>query len=144
MTVVNKLLKIKRTNKKCHSLILEVNHTRRLRQKEADQIVRNRTQVCMSKLSETLQSFHELMVFLKLNYSDEVSCPTSNQEDTMNSSNPLARPHTGTSLDDSSPATSDDESLGDMETWSSVTAEQLTEVEKKRQEIIKGMKTLAS
>lgn len=58
----------------------------------------------------------------------------------MNSSNPLARPHTG-SLDDSSPATSDDESLGDMETWSSVTAEmiqQLTDIEKKRQEIING------
>lgn len=60
----------------------------------------------------------------------------------MNSSNPLARPNTG-SLDDSSPATSDDESLGDMETWScSVTAEmiqQLTDNEKKRQEIINGV-----
>jgi len=58
----------------------------------------------------------------------------------MNSSNPLARPNTG-SLDDSSPASSDDESLGDMETWSSVTAEmiqQLTDIEKKRQEIING------
>lgn len=78
-----------------------------------------------------------------INSSDEVAS-SANQEDSINSSNPLTRPTTGTSLDDSSPATSDDESLGDMETWSSVTAEmiqQLTEIEKKRQEIINGMKT---
>lgn len=54
------------------------------------------------------------------------------------------RPNTGTSLD-SSPATSDDESFRDMETFSSATAEmvqQLTDVEKKRQEIINGKKSL--
>lgn len=50
------------------------------------------------------------------------------------------RPHTGTSLD-SSPATTDDESFRDIEAWNTAAAEmvqQLTETEKKRQEIING------
>lgn len=65
-----------------------------------------------------------------------------NQDDSINTSTSMTplRPNTGTSLD-SSPATSDDESFRDVETFSSANADlvqQLTDIEKKRQEIING------
>lgn len=74
---------------------------------------------------------------------DDVPSPIDAQhDDTINTSTTTTpgRPHTGTSLD-SSPATTDDESFRDIEAWNTVTTEmiqQLTEAEKKRQEIING------
>lgn len=67
----------------------------------------------------------------------------THQDDAINTSTSTTpgRPHTGTSLD-SSPATTDDESFRDIEGWNAATTEiiqQLTETEKKRQEIIKGL-----
>lgn len=77
-------------------------------------------------------------------YRDDVgSTLDTHQDDAINTSTSTtpSRPHTGTSLD-SSPATTDDESFRDMEGWNPVNSEQiqqLTETEKKRQEIINGI-----
>lgn len=73
---------------------------------------------------------------------DATSQLDHNQDDVVNTSTSTTpgRPQTGTSLD-SSPATTDDESLRDIEGWNTATPEmiqQLTDQEKKRQEIING------
>lgn len=71
---------------------------------------------------------------------DEVpTTPDAHPDDSINTS-ASGRTHIGATSLDSSPVTSDDESFRDMESWT-VTAEmlqQLTDAEKKRQEIING------
>lgn len=73
---------------------------------------------------------------------DASSTLDAHHDDSVNTSTTTAsgRQNTGASLD-SSPATTDDESFRDIEAWNAVTQEmiqQLTETERKRQEIING------
>ena len=79
-------------------------------------------------------------------YRDDVSSPLDHPEDSINSSSVTITPNKpmpGTSLDTSSSSSEDESFSRDLETLSSnVTQEiiqQLTEAEKKRQEIINGI-----
>lgn len=76
------------------------------------------------------------MIHFRLYRDDASSQVDHHQDDVSNTSiaTTPGRPHTGTSLD-SSPATTDDESF---EGWNTEMFQQLTETEKKRQEIING------
>jgi hypothetical protein len=75
-------------------------------------------------------------------FRDDVPSPLDPHHDDSINTSASGRPHTGATSLDSSPATTDDESFRD-DAWTAVSAEmiqQLTETEKKRQEIINGEK----
>lgn len=80
-------------------------------------------------------------IYFTIRRDDATSTLDAHQDESANTSTTTpGRQNTGASLD-SSPATTDDESFRDIEAWNAVTPEmiqQLTETERKRQEIING------
>lgn len=127
-------------SRKRRSRMPEANHTKNVRRSEVAQIAPSRIQAYTSE--SEISQLSDLILYFKY-FRDEASSPVSTaHDDSVNTSTTTTpgRPHTGTSLD-SSPATSDDESCRDMEAWQSVAAQlaqQMTDIEKKRQEIING------
>lgn len=140
--VVNRRLrKAKEESRKRHNRMQEANLTRNVRRNEAEQIGQSQILVYTSKF---IKMDEDCKIILSHFCRDEASSPVSAaHDDSVNTSTTTTpgRPHAGTSLD-SSPATSDDESFRDIEAWNTVSAQmaqQMTDIEKKRQEIINGM-----
>lgn len=132
-------------NQKLHNRMQEVNLIRNVHRKEVAQIVPNLIQVldCTSMFNSILKDHFLFINFIKSFNRDDVTSSSLDQPDELvNASTSTAGQRPGTSQD-SSPASSDDESSRDLEPNLSATLtaeimQQLTDAERKRQEIING------